>query len=87
MLFQPARQSATNIRARSPRLTRQSVRSVRPIAAGDLLVSSGRSGYAMKSVPLEINGRKFHQPGTLVGKALEGLDEGTGEILVLLSLQ
>lgn len=58
-----------------------------PIQAGDLLVSAGRSGFAMKSVPMEINGRKFHQPGTLVGKALEGLEGGTGEILVLLSLQ
>ena len=58
-----------------------------PIAAGDLLVSSGRSGYAMKSVPMDINGRKFHQPGTLIGKALEPLEGGEGEILVLLSLQ
>ena len=41
----------------------------------------------MKSEPMEINGRRFHQPGTIIGKALEPLDAGTGEILVLLSLQ
>jgi hypothetical protein len=34
-----------------------------------------------------INGRPFHSPGTLIGKALEPLEKGTGEILVLLSLQ
>lgn len=58
-----------------------------PIAVGDLLVTSDRRGVAMKSEPIEISGRKFHQPGTLIGKALEPLAEGTGEILVLLSLQ
>jgi hypothetical protein len=36
---------------------------------------------------MEINGRQFHQPGTIIGKALEPLDGGVGEILVLLSLQ
>jgi hypothetical protein len=58
-----------------------------PVKIGDLLVTSERPGYAMKSQPLNINGRNFHQPGTVVGKALEPLDKGTGEILVLLSLQ
>jgi hypothetical protein len=29
----------------------------------------------------------MHRPGTLVGKALEPLTEGQGEILVLLTLQ
>ena len=58
-----------------------------PIRIGDLLVSSGTSGRAMRSEPMEINGRKFHQPGTIIGKALESLDSGQGEILVLLSLQ
>jgi hypothetical protein len=41
----------------------------------------------MKSEPLMIQGRPFHSPGTLIGKALEPLEKGTGEILVLLSLQ
>ena len=58
-----------------------------PIRIGDLLVTSAIAGVAMKSVPVEINGRKFHQPGTVIGKALEPLANGTGEILVLLSLQ
>ena len=58
-----------------------------PIAIGDLLVTSGSSGMAMKSEPMQIGGRSFHQPGTIVGKALEPLRAGTGEILVLLSLQ
>jgi hypothetical protein len=58
-----------------------------PIAIGDLMVTSKKSGMAMKSEPIEISGRKFHQPGTIVGKALEPLASGEGEILVLLSLQ
>jgi hypothetical protein len=58
-----------------------------PIEIGDLLVTSEIAGMAMKSEPMEINGRRFHQPGTIIGKALEPLPSGTGEILVLLSLQ
>jgi hypothetical protein len=58
-----------------------------PIQIGDLLVTSEKEGLAMKSVPVEIGGVRLHRPGTLVGKALESLASGTGEILVLLSLQ
>lgn len=58
-----------------------------PIKIGDLLVTSDKEGLAMKSVPVEIGGVRIHRPGTLIGKALEALAEGTGEILVLLSLQ
>ncbi len=58
-----------------------------PVKIGDLLVTSDVAGTAMKSEPLEIKGRRFHQPGTIIGKALEPLQSGTGEILVLLSLQ
>jgi hypothetical protein len=58
-----------------------------PIKIGDLLVTSEREGFAMKSLPVEFGGIKMHRPGTLIGKALEPLDKGTGEILVLLSLQ
>lgn len=58
-----------------------------PIKLGDLLVTSDKTGIAMKSVPLEIGGVRIHRPGTLIGKALEPLAQGTGEILVLLSLQ
>ena len=58
-----------------------------PIQIGDLLVTSDKEGVAMKSVAIEIGGAKIHRPGTLIGKALEPLAQGTGEILVLLSLQ
>jgi hypothetical protein len=57
------------------------------IRIGDLLVTSQLEGVAMRSEPIAVNGRKLHQPGTVVGKALEALLEGKGEILVLLSLQ
>jgi hypothetical protein len=58
-----------------------------PVRIGDLLVTSGSEGVAMKSEPLELGGRKMHSPGTIIGKALEPLEKGVGEILVLLSLQ
>jgi len=58
--------------------------SIRP---GDLLVSSPRTGYAMRSRPFRMGGRLVHRPGTLIGKALEPLEKGDGEILVLLTLQ
>jgi hypothetical protein len=58
-----------------------------PIQIGDLLVTSSREGFAMKSSPIEIGGARIHRPGTLIGKALEPLASGSGEILVLLSLQ
>ena len=58
-----------------------------PINIGDLLVTSDIEGVAMKSMPVEIGGVRIHRPGTLIGKALEPLAQGTGEILVLLSLQ
>jgi len=58
-----------------------------PIRRGDLLVTGTKEGTAMRSEPIDFAGRKIHQPGTLIGKALEPLAEGEGEILVLLSLQ
>lgn len=58
-----------------------------PIKIGDLLVSSDKKGVAMKSVPVDVGGVRMHRPGTLIGKALEPLAQGTGEIMVLLSLQ
>jgi hypothetical protein len=58
-----------------------------PIRKGDLLVTSDTPGVAMKSEPLNLAGVKIHRPGTLIGKALEPLPSGQGEILVLLSLQ
>jgi len=58
-----------------------------PIRVGDLLVTSDRRGAAMRSEPVEVSGVKMHRPGTLLGKALEPLATGEGDILVLLSLQ
>jgi len=58
-----------------------------PIRIGDLLVTGAEPGTAMKSIPVEMSGISMHRPGTIIGKALEPLDGGVGEILVLLSLQ
>jgi hypothetical protein len=58
-----------------------------PIRMGDLLVTSDIQGIAMRSEVLDLGGAKIHRPGTIIGKALEPLEKGTGEILVLLSLQ
>ncbi len=58
-----------------------------PVRIGDLLVTSDVQGVAMKSEPVVVGGRKIHAPGTIIGKALEPLERGAGEILVLLSLQ
>jgi len=58
-----------------------------PIHIGDLLVTSDVPGVAMKSEPVNVGGVQLHRPGTLIGKALEPLEKGSGKILVLLSLQ
>ena len=58
-----------------------------PIQIGDLLVTGDVQGFAMKSVPVEFGGVRLHRPGTLIGKALEPLASGEGQILVLMSLQ
>jgi len=58
-----------------------------PIKIGDLIVTSDVEGVGMKSEPVLLGGRRIHAPGTIIGKALEPLAGGTGEILVLLSLQ
>ncbi|MFZ0748583.1 MAG: hypothetical protein WAM70_04415, partial [Pyrinomonadaceae bacterium] len=57
------------------------------IQIGDLLVTSEISGLAMKSEAVNLGGVQIHRPGTIIGKALEPLAKGRGEILVLLSLQ
>src|SRR5206468_12124197 len=60
---------------------------IHPITAGDLLVTSEKPGVAMFSEAVDLGGIKIHRPGTIVGKALEPLPNGEGDILVLLSLQ
>ena len=58
-----------------------------PIVAGDILVTSPTPGHAMRSEPVDLGPVQIHRPGTVLGKALEPLAEGRGEILVLLTLQ
>lgn len=58
-----------------------------PIAIGDLLVTGEKPGTAMRSLPVMVGDVAMHRPGTVIGKALEPLASGEGEILVLLSLQ
>lgn len=50
-----------------------------PIRRGDLLVTSSTAGHAMRA--------ESPEPGTILGKALEPLETGTGVILVLVTLQ
>ena len=57
------------------------------IRVGDLLVTSDTPGHAMRSMPLTVAGVSMHRPGTIIGKALESLPRGRGEILVLVTLQ
>jgi len=57
------------------------------IHKGDLLTTSSKQGVAMKAKPKMIDGEPFFRPGTILGKALESLEKGQDEILVLLSLQ
>jgi hypothetical protein len=52
-----------------------------PIMPGDLLTSSAVPGLAMKAVDRD---RAY---GAVIGKALSGLDEGQGLVLVLVGLQ
>lgn len=58
-----------------------------PIRIGDLLVTSSAPGHAMRSTPVDVAGVAMHRPGTILGKALEPLPSGEGDILVLLSMQ
>lgn len=58
-----------------------------PIKAGDLLVTSDTPGMAMKSAAIRLDGIEIHRPGTVLGKALEPISRGRGQILVLLTLQ
>ncbi len=57
-----------------------------PIRPGDLLTPSNTPGHAMKAKPVNLDGVEFYRPGTIIGKALEPLDKGTGVISVLITL-
>jgi hypothetical protein len=52
-----------------------------PIQPGDLLTSSSLPGFAMKATDRGL------AAGAVIGKAMSGLDSGTGLVLVLVSLQ
>ena len=58
-----------------------------PIKAGDLLSISATSGVAAKAQQITIDGYSFYAPGTIIGKALQDLDAGTGYIAVFVSLK
>ena len=52
-----------------------------PVEIGDLLVTSSRTGYAMKGTD------RTKMLGAVVGKAMGSLNSGTGVIEVLVTLQ
>jgi hypothetical protein len=57
------------------------------IHPGDVLTTSPDPGYAMKAEPVDIGGIKIYRPGTVLGKAMGTLEDGTGVIEVLVTLQ
>jgi cell shape-determining protein MreC len=57
------------------------------IRPGDALTTSGTPGHAMKAKVVTVDGISFYPSGVLIGKALEGLDSGTGVIKMLVTLQ
>jgi hypothetical protein len=57
------------------------------IQTGDLLTTSTTPGYAMKAAPVVVNGVEIYRTGTILGKALEPLDKGTGLIKVFVTLR
>ncbi len=58
------------------------------IERGDLLVTAGTPGHAMKAQPTVINGTKIYPQGAILGKALENFDgSGTGTIKVLVNVK
>src|SRR5260370_30246729 len=57
------------------------------IHVGDLLVTSDKTGMAMKSEPVNLGGVQIHRPGTLIGKALDPLEKGSDTVLILFSFQ
>lgn len=54
------------------------------IRRGDLLTTSDTPGHAMRATPIEVNGIEFYAPGTIIGKAMEELETGTGTVIVLI---
>jgi hypothetical protein len=57
------------------------------IQPGDLLSSAGPAGQAAKAAQLSIEGVRMAAPGTVLGKALEPLDQGDKLLYVFVTLQ
>ena len=63
---------------------------ISPVTVGDLLSVSTTTGHAMKAQPLAIEGEEAAGGfliGTVIGKALEPLNEGQGIVWVLVDLE
>lgn len=59
-----------------------------PIKRGDLLVTSSKTGHAMKAIPVNINGVLIYPTGAILGKALENFDgQESGLIKVLVNVK
>ena len=55
------------------------------IQPGDLLATSSTAGLATKVTQLTLNDVSFYAPGTIIGKALSGLDKGVGFVAIFVS--
>jgi hypothetical protein len=58
-----------------------------PVRPGDLLTSSATPGHAMRATPIVIHDAAIYPTGTILGKALEPLESGSGLIRVLVTLR
>jgi trimeric autotransporter adhesin len=59
-----------------------------PIKRGDILVTSSRSGHAMKAIPVIVSGVEIYPTGAILGKALENFDGAeSGKIKVLVNVK
>jgi hypothetical protein len=57
------------------------------IAPGDLLTTSEIPGHAMKATPTMVDGVAIYPAGTILGKAIEPLQDSAGIIKVLLMMR
>ena len=58
-----------------------------PVRPGDLLTTSSTLGHGMRATPVMINNVAIYPTGTILGKALEPLERGSGLIRVLVTLR
>jgi len=54
---------------------------------GDLVATAGAAGIAARAAMVELGGTEIAIPGTVLGKALEPLEEGQGFIHIYVTLQ